>query len=68
VKLGKLFQRQQDFVVGKLELEPVLRGEALPGEVLNDLPPILQNFFSSLLTLLQNKLVHLPLPSFFRLV
>ncbi len=68
MKLGKLFQRQQDFVVGQLELEPVLRGEALPGEVLNDLPPILQNFFSSPLTLPQNKLVHLPLPSFFRLV
>ncbi len=68
MKLGKLFQRKQDFVVGQLELEPVLRGEALPGEVLNNLAPILQNFFSSLLTLPQNKLVRLPLPSFFRLV
>jgi hypothetical protein len=68
VKLGKLFERQQDFVVGQLELEPVLRGEALPGEVLNDLPPILQTFFSSPLMLPQNKLVRLPLPSFFRLV
>ncbi len=68
MKLGKLFQGQQDFVVGQLELEPVLRGEALPGEVLDDLPQILQNFFSSPLTLPQNKLVHFPLPSFFRLI